>query len=81
MRFTPWGLYTHRNMLDAAILIVKAFRKPSGDWKLRVRWMRKDGWDFGVMENIRIKAKDVDHWERVTGLDYQETPAPIWTGK
>lgn len=66
--FTVGDVYTHRNMLDTAILVLsKSFIRESDDFVLKVRWVLKSGVDLGQNETIVIRRKDAKNW-RLHGL-------------
>lgn len=66
--FRKFRVYTHRRMLDAAILVLGSFRLPNGAYKVRVRWVRKDGFDFGVTEKVLIRRAEVGNWREINGF-------------
>ena len=60
--FKPWRTYTHKNMLDCVILVLKSFRVQDGRYKLRVRWMNRRGMDLGIIENVTITRDQIENW-------------------
>jgi hypothetical protein len=63
--FDTLTLYTHRRMLDAAILVRSSIMLPNGDYSLMIDWYHKDGFSFGLSETVRIKRKEVGNWYAV----------------
>lgn len=60
--FKPGNVYSHRNMLDAAILVTNEFLEDDGSYYLRVRWVLKRGLDLGIVEDISVKEKQIKNW-------------------
>lgn len=62
--FKKGQTYTHRNMLDAAIFVLHVRPWHCGIYDLRVRWVRRDGFDFGVTEWVRVVPEQLPFWRR-----------------
>lgn len=60
--FKLYKTYTHRNMLDCNILVLKSYMIPDGRYKLKIKWFLKNGVDMGFQENIVIKREQVRNW-------------------
>jgi len=63
--FKQYRVYTHTRMLDCAILVLKSFRIQDGRYKLRVRWMYKNGNDMGFIENVVVVPEQVGNWYEI----------------
>lgn len=63
--FRYMRLYSHINMLDAAILILKSFHLQDGHYRLKVRWMLKDGSDLNQIETITVVPSQLKNWYKV----------------
>lgn len=69
MKFRPLHIYTHSNMLDAAIFVLKSFYvQESQKWKLKVRWVLRSGLDLGCIERIEITRSQINNWYEITQL-------------
>lgn len=54
--------YTHKKMLDCAILILKTFKLQTADYTIKIKWINKRGMDLGLVENVRITKDQVKNW-------------------
>ncbi len=63
--FRPGTTFTHRHMLDAAILVLKCFRDHKGRCHLRVRWVNRRGMDLGITERITIVKEQLSNWREL----------------
>lgn len=60
--FEVFKTYTHRNMLDAAIVVLHSHKDHNGDYSLRVRWITRSGRDLGETDIIRVQSNKVRSW-------------------
>lgn len=63
--FRPFTVWTHKNMLDCAILVLKSFRLPDGRRKLKVRWMLRNGSDMGFIERVTVTPEQLKNWYEI----------------
>lgn len=63
--FKRFSVYTHVTMRDCCFLVLKSFLTPSGYYKLKVRWLRKDGMDFGIIDNIKITREQNKNYSEI----------------
>lgn len=63
--FRPGHLYTHELMLDAAIYVLKSFRVFDGRYKLKIRWMLRNGTDLRVTETVTITTNQLSRWRKI----------------
>lgn len=63
--FQKLRAYTHRNMLDCAISVLKSYRMPDGRYKLKVQWFLKRGFDLALKETLIISRKQIPNWVRL----------------
>lgn len=62
MRFKSCFFYTHKKMLDAAILIQKTQYVGVNYSKVRVTWFNRRGMCLGITETIKIKKSEYNNW-------------------
>lgn len=61
--FKPFTLYTHKRMLDVAIMVLKSTRLLDGRYSLKVKWMDRLGRDYACSaERIKISKEEVKNW-------------------
>ena len=63
--FQRYKSYTHKNMLDAAILVLGVFRTRTGNYKLKIGWFNKRGMDLGFTERVTITKEQLPKWGEV----------------
>jgi hypothetical protein len=52
-------------MLDAAIYVLKGYRLADGRYKLKVRWVLKDGRDMGFLDKITVSREEIGNWYEI----------------
>ncbi len=70
--FQKYRTYTHKNMLDAAFMVLSSFRTPKGDYKLKIRWFNRRGMDLGLNETVKVVQAQVGNWAEVSQKDNAE---------
>ncbi len=64
--FVPGNIYAHRNFLDVVMSITKVYKvAETGKYKLKVRWLLKQGLHYLGSANVVVLAKDINNWSRV----------------
>lgn len=65
--FRQFTLYTHKNMLDCAILVLKSYRVAhDGRYKLKIQWFNKRGMNLGFTERVTITRDQLKNWYEIT---------------
>jgi hypothetical protein len=49
-------------MTDVAFLVMKNFALPDGGYKLKVRWVLRNGQDMGFIDKVRVKKEHLPNW-------------------
>lgn len=62
MKFEKGKSYTHKNMLDMIIKVLEVYPTNKNCSALCIRWFNRRGLDIGIMEDIKIKNKDLPFW-------------------
>lgn len=52
-------------MLDAAIYVLTSYKLSDGRYKLKVRWVLRNGTDMGFIETITIVKEEVINWYQI----------------
>jgi hypothetical protein len=60
--FRQFRLYTHKNMLDCAILVLKSYRAHDGQYELEIQWFNRRGMNLGFIERVTITRDQVKNW-------------------
>ena len=63
--FEYFKLYSHKRMLDAAILVLNSTKFKDGGYKLKVQWMNRRGMCLNITENVTIKSEEVKNWYEI----------------
>ncbi len=66
--FKSYGVYTHRNMIDTNVLVLKSYRLHDGRYRIKIRWLLKNGMDIGLQETITISRPQVKNWREVSSF-------------
>ena len=64
MNFEEGKVYTHRNMLDAAILVLSVRELEAGH-SMDVRWVTKRGLDLGHYDKDLFVPKSAEGWKEL----------------
>jgi hypothetical protein len=63
--FKTHQTYTHNRMLDVAVYVLKSFRCPDGRYKLKVRWVYRNGMDLRLVENVTVVRNEIKNWYQI----------------
>ena len=63
--FKQHHIYTHKNMIDCNIYVLKSYMIPDGRYKLKIRWFLKNGMDLNLQETVVVKREQVKNWREV----------------
>lgn len=64
--FKTLAFYTHRNMMDCNILVLKSYKIPDGRYKLKIEWYLKNGKSMGFRDSVIVSRKQLNNWSEVT---------------
>lgn len=65
--FKLMGVYTHKRMKDVAIFIVRRYRLQDGRYKLKIRWMYRNGVDMNLTDYITVVPAELKNWYEMEG--------------
>lgn len=60
--FKSHHIYSHINMLDCSIYILKSYRLQDGRYKLKVGWYKKDGFNLNIQETVVVTKNQLKNW-------------------
>ena len=62
MRPNIGNLYTHKRMLDTAVLILQNMGEENGKVFFKVRWFLRNGVDMNLLDVIKVSKSDFSNW-------------------
>ena len=65
MKFCVGEIYTHKHMLDAAFLVLKAFTDEHNRQHLKVRWCLTRGLDLNIVDRVTVIPDQLRSWKRI----------------
>lgn len=63
--FNTSKTYTHKRMLDVAIYVLTSYKLSDGRYKLKVRWVLRNGTDMGFIETITVVKEEIINWYQI----------------
>ena len=50
-------------MLDVSIYVLKRFRLPNGDYKLKIMWLDSHGGSLNLRDSVRVGKLQLPNWK------------------